>query len=380
MARAAAEWLADSGTTMVSSLVVSHQGASFDGLGVSELQGDHPIPGGRSFEAARRLRSYIAQLPPSLPVEVMISGGASALIAAPIEGLSETDIIRTFEYLNRSGLPIQSINAVRRQITAWSGGRMRTALGERPVRAWLVSDVIDDQLPVIGSGPLIGGAIPGVDLAGLLTEMKGSDLPEPARVLMLAPPPATVSAAMHTIVTSGAVAAKMVARSAASSGAQCTVPNEPIVGDAVEAAKALIAGVKATGQVATLAVWPSETTVRLPRRHGRGGRAQHFALAAAIELHQLASVDPAACDVTVLIAGTDGRDGMTDAAGAQVDCRTVPRIRANGDDPETALTAADSHQVLERAGVLVRTGATGTNVADLVLLWQGPHHGERPGT
>src|SRR5690606_30100668 len=110
-------------------------------------------------------------------------------------------------------------------------------------------------------------------------------------------------------------------------------------------------------------VWTGEATLELPRDHGHGGRAQQMALMLSRELARMEVADPA----TVLVAGTDGRDGPTDAAGAVVDGDTAGRIAALGIDIDAAITRADSYPALEAVGALLRTGSTGTNVADIVI-------------
>jgi len=134
---------------------------------------------------------------------------------------------------------------------------------------------------------------------------------------------------------------------------------EPLRGDAARAGRRLIAALDAAPRERPVAVVAGgETTVRV-RPGGRGGRSQHLALAAALALAGRPGV--------VLAVGTDGIDGPTDAAGACVDGGTVARARARGLDPDAALAATDSHPLLAATGDLVRTGPTGTNVADLVV-------------
>jgi glycerate 2-kinase len=135
----------------------------------------------------------------------------------------------------------------------------------------------------------------------------------------------------------------------------------PLTGDAAQAAREFVATVlDRTPKGLHCVITSGETTVTLGADSGRGGRCQEFALAAAIELED-------STGITVLAAGTDGRDGPTDAAGAVVDSETTNRIRASGVDPHNALRAHSSYDALTAADALLKTGATGTNVNDLVI-------------
>jgi glycerate-2-kinase len=149
------------------------------------------------------------------------------------------------------------------------------------------------------------------------------------------------------------------AEAARRSGFEPRVLAEPLIGDAAAAGRLVAARLMEGTPARPVAVIAGgETTVRTVLG-GRGGRSQHLALAAAVVLDGL--------DGVILAAGTDGADGPTDAAGACVDGGTVTRARAHGFDARSALAATDSHPLLAASGDLVRTGPTGTNVADLVV-------------
>jgi glycerate-2-kinase len=158
------------------------------------------------------------------------------------------------------------------------------------------------------------------------------------------------------VVGDNRTAVAAAAEAATARGWAVEVVDDPIVGEAAEAGRVLARRALALPPGGAL-VAGGETTVRA--RGGRGGRAQHLALAAAVEL--------AGAPVALLAAGTDGVDGPTDAAGACIDGETVARARAAGCDPAAALAATDSHELFARTGDLVRTGPTGTNVADVVV-------------
>ena len=170
-----------------------------------------------------------------------------------------------------------------------------------------------------------------------------------------------------------AAAADGAARAAADAGALVDVVDQPLFGEAA------LAGARIAQQVIdqrrsdkpACTIWTGETTVMLDARSGRGGRCQELALACAMAL-----AEDGATWITVLAAGTDGRDGPTDAAGAIIDGTTCSALRAKGIDPPTVLLRHDSYHALEAVGALLRTGSTGTNVNDIVISILSP----RPST
>jgi hydroxypyruvate reductase len=157
-------------------------------------------------------------------------------------------------------------------------------------------------------------------------------------------------------------AASGAAQAAISAGASVEIIDNPLFGEAAIAGSRIAQHVIAQRRTTTpsCTIWTGETTVMLDARSGRGGRCQEFALACAMALE-------GSRDITVLAAGTDGRDGPTDAAGAIVDGSTCALMRERGVDPSTALLRHDSHSALDAAGALLKTGATGTNVNDIVI-------------
>lgn len=317
------------------------------------LTGDHPEPADRSRAAADALGAWIDAIPADAEVHVLISGGTSALIAAPRDGVSDAPFRAEWRRLLASGLDIHAMNAERRTFTRWSDGRLAAALAPRRVTGWLLSDVPGDEPAVIGSGPLVGGAV------------------------AVAPP-------MHLIATNR-TALDAAARAAAALGVVQRIAERPLTGEASEvgrrlATEAMRAAVEWRRQNEALfeegfgesvrpllLLWGGETTVTRPADgEGLGGRAQELALAAAAMLE----VSP--LPVTMLAAGTDGRDGPTDAAGAMVDRDTWRRAADGGVDPAAALAGHDAYRALDAAGALFRPGRTGTNVMDLVLAVVGP--------
>lgn len=332
MAAAAVEWLAAAGLHPAGGLVVPAEAAPAPHPSLTVVPGDHPVPRTRSRAAADAIAGFVATLPAHAEVLAFLSGGASSLIATPREGPGAADLELAFTRLHAAGLPIADMNAERRTLTRWSDGRLAKALRHHRVRAWVISDVVGNDLATIGSGPLVGADVP------------------------------------HVIVADGPAAADAVAAAARAEGVRTVMHPAAVVGDATNVAAVLaewlMAERRRPGRSGALHIFHGEVTVQLPDNPGTGGRAQHLALALA---QRIAGVP----DLVVLVAGTDGRDGNTDAAGAVISGDTLTRLREAGVDPAASLARADAGTALAAVGATLTTGATGTNVADLMLVWLG---------
>ena len=347
---------------------------------LSYRQGDHPEPGMGSFLAAEALGAVVNEIPDDAEVWVLLSGGTSSLIGAPEPGLTSEDLSALYRLLLGSGLEITAMNRVRKRFSRWGGGKLARALAPATVRVYIVSDVIGDDLASIGSGPCVPDPTTATEVRRLL-ESSGlwERTPLSARTLVAAaeagsiaetPKPGDGAFARVTseIIASNRLALEAACRRARVLGLDAAVIDEPIAGEAVETGARIAAalledcGSKRRSSAGRCTVWGGETTVTLSRdSNGLGGRCQELALAAAKVLRSSRS------DVTLLAAGTDGRDGPTDAAGAIVDRNTWKAIAASGTDPARELEAHNAYHALDAAGALLRPGLTGTNVMDLVI-------------
>ena len=332
----------------------------FQGLGIEVCFGGHPLPDAGSLAAGERLLANLDRLPAETQLLFLLSGGASALIESPISRLGLAELRAINAWLLGSGWPISAMNCVRQSVSRLKAGGLLHAIGGRPVRQLAISDVPDDAPSVIGSGPLV----PTPDLAERVGQL---DLPAwladwIARGLVERGVPPQHGPEMELVATLS-MAKAAVARAAESRGWRVWLHPDPIEGDAADQGRALAQALMASAP--GLHVWGGETTVRLPEQPGRGGRNQHLALAAAIEL-------AGRCDVWLLSAGTDGGDGSTEDAGALIDGGTLERAELAGLDARICLTLADSGRLLEASGDLVYTGPTGTNVMDLILGYKAP--------
>jgi hydroxypyruvate reductase len=329
------------------------------GLEIECLIAGHPVADARSLEAGRRLLAAPADLPQGVRLLFLISGGASSLVEVPIAGLGLGDLRRMNAWLLGSGLAIDAVNRVRKSVSRIKGGGLLTALVDRPLRVLAISDVPGDDPGVIGSGLLVPdmGLAEGLgrlDLPSWLAGWVELGLAE-RRALAQSGPEIELVWTLGMAKSAAAAAGRRV-------GLRVQLHEHPVDGDAALAgrrlARALLDGPRG------LHIYGGETTVRLPDPPGRGGRNQHLALAAAIEL----AGHP---DVLLMSAGTDGTDGPTDDAGAIVDGFTLERAGDAGLDAAASLARADSGSLLEASGDLIRTGPTGTNVMDLILGYRG---------
>jgi len=286
---------------------------------------------------------------------VLVSGGGSALLPAPVDGLSLEQKADVSRLLLGAGVDIVAMNAVRQHLSRLKGGGLLRHAAPAPVTALILSDVIGDDLRAIASGPTVAPILPRTEVIAMLKERGLWDkLPDAARTALgRAEQDTPVQEADNRLIGSNRKSLDAMAR--AMPDAQ--ILSDALTGDVEQAAQRIV---DAVDQAVSLALFGGETTVQL-RGDGRGGRNQELALRVAVALDGRAGW-------RFLSAGTDGRDGPTDAAGAIVDGETCARIRAAGGDVAALLGNNDSYAALELAGDLLITGGTGTNVADLQIL------------
>lgn len=337
------------------------------------IAGEHPVPGAGSAGVAERLGTWIDALPLSLDVHVALSGGASAIMAGPLPGLRADDVHVTFQRLLGSGLDIAAMNAVRKRVTRWSAGRLALALAPRRVFTWIISDVPGDDLATIGSGPCTADPWSAGMVIDLL-RARGLEetLPAAVRAALGHETPKPGPAFAHVtqrIVATNRDALEASAAWARERGMTVRLFADALRGEAVDAGRRLAAhAMRAPHDDAPrLELHGGETTVTLGRASAAGGRNQELALAAAIELGRHPTPH-----LTLLAAGTDGRDGTTDVAGAIVDGGTHARLLEAGVDPTAALARHAAHDALRAVDALLTTGPTGTNVMDMVLVLREP--------
>lgn len=286
--------------------------------GVELREAAHPVPDARSLRAGAALRQAVAAMPAGSHLLLLVSGGASALAEDPVPGETLQSLAALNQRLLAAGLDIGAMNAQRRRFSRIKGGRLLSHFAGARVEVLAISDVPQDDIGVIGSG--IGAA------------------PETAPF----------------DYTCRIVASNRIARDAAA--AQATLPvlaNDECLHDTVPALAARI-GERLRTMPRGVLIHGGEPTVVLPENPGRGGRNQALALALAREISGMSGI-------AVVVGGTDGTDGPTEAAGGVVDGTTW------GPGAAAALAAADSGSYLAARDALLITGPTGTNVMDLLV-------------
>lgn len=384
MAAGATAALRERGLSVVAGLAVSHQPAADPIPEVTHVAGDHPEPGDGSARAAEAIGRFTEIAHDADHVLVLLSGGATSLCAAPVDGLPLAAMRETFKVLLTSGVPIDVMNAFRRRILRWGAGRLAVALQPARVHCLIVSDVMGNNVEAIGSGPCVPDPLLAGDVLALRQQHDLQSLPYELTAYLRrvadgeepeTPKPGNPAFRMveTQILLDNESAVRAVQSEAIRDGFVLAARPAPLQGEAAAAGQAIaseilrLAGDRSTavGERPVVAVWGGETVVTIVGTpDGRGGRCQELALACAHSLHEAGE---SAEGIVVLAAGTDGRDGPTDAAGAVVDAQTWSRIRIAGRDPNRDLANHDAHDALKAAGALLVTGATGTNVNDLVI-------------
>ena len=322
---------------------------------IDVIHGNHPVPDTDSLAAGERLLEFIDAQPHDCRLLFLISGGASSLVEVPRNGIGLADLQAVNRWLLGSGLDIAQMNRIRTALSQIKGGKLARRLGGRHAVALLLSDVPGDDPAVIGSG-LLQPAAASADLpAGLPPWLQ--------RLLELPATPAAAERIEHHIVADNQAALVAIAGHARGRGLPAEICAPALAGDVGTAATRI----RERLQTATpgVYVWGGETTVRLPEQPGTGGRNQQLALGLARGLR-------ADDRIVVLAAGTDGRDGNSEAAGAIVDAETVRRGEAAGQQLDSCLQRADAGSFLAASGDLLYTGPTGTNVMDIVIAMKLP--------
>lgn len=329
----------------------------------------HPVPDERGVEGTKRIAEMVRRAAKGDLVLCLISGGASALMPLPAEGITLAEKQETTRLLLACGANIHELNCVRKHISGIKGGHLAKLAFPARVEALILSDVIGDDLDVIGSGPTVADSSTAMDAREILERFavwnkipatvrrriaSGAETPKPGDP--------ELSGVRNSIVGSNAIAATACGREAKRLGYRTTILSTTIDGETRDVARvhaAIAREIAASGQPLrppACVISGGETTVTI-QGNGKGGRNQEFALAAGIAI----AGQP---QTLIFSAGTDGTDGPTDAAGAWVDGGTIP----NHMGAESALANNDSYNYFRRAGNLVITGPTGTNVMDLRIV------------
>ena len=336
----------------------------------------HPVPDQAGVNGARRIAQIAQQATANDLVICLISGGASALLPLPAAGLTLADKQKVTRQLLDCGANIHEINTVRKHLSAIKGGQLAALASPAQLLTLVLSDVIGDDLSVIGSGPTVPDESTYSQARGILAQYKIKPPPAVKKHLENATPenPTTLPNARTIIVGGNRLAVDAAAQEAERLHYHPLVLSTTIEGETRDVARmhASIARevIESGHPVKSPACLISggETTVTL-HQNGLGGRNQEFVLAAALHLPK---------GIVVFSAGTDGTDGPTDATGAIADSLTLQKAKARGLDPRASLDGHNAYPFFDALGDLIRTGPTGTNVMDIRLFLIAPAASEPP--
>jgi hydroxypyruvate reductase len=362
----------------VEGLVIVPEGYAAPAGPVVVREAGHPIPDRAGQRATAEILDLLATTDERDLVVAVLSGGGSALLVAPEEGLDLDDLATTTAALLRSGAPIAAVNAVRKRLDRVKGGGLARAAAPATLIGLVISDVVGGSLDVIASGPTVPDQASWQDAAAVIARYRlGEALPP--RVLERIrrgvageeAPPLTAgdpvfANARTAVIADNRLAALAARRAAEAAGFATLLLTTSLEGEASVVGQVLASILRETrGSGSPLAppcclIAGGETTVTV-RGTGRGGRNQELALGAAVGLAGVPGV-------LLASVGTDGRDGPTDVAGAWVDGETVARAAAMGLEATAALANNDSYRFFATVGGHLRLGPTRTNVNDLVFL------------
>jgi glycerate-2-kinase len=345
-------------------LVIAPHGYRHDLKRMDLVHASHPVPDHSSLVAAERALALASTLRKGDLLIALISGGASALMSKPVQGISIEEKFGLVRSILSCGANISELNCVRKQVSAIKGGRLARAAGEAHIHTLALSDVPGDDPAIIGSGPTVPDPTRKHDALAIL-QRYGVPVPPSVMNWLRGPDEDRTIRSPHAetrVVVSPHESFKAVRRKAEALGLNVLYLGDRIEGEAREVAKvhAAIALEIATHDAPAarpcLLLSGGETGVTVKGK-GRGGRNVEFLLSLAIALG-------GAPGIHALAADTDGIDGLEPIAGAVIDPTSLARARALGLDPMAFLENNDAHSLFERLGDQVVTGPTHTNVND----------------
>ena len=339
---------------------------------IRQVEAGHPVPDDNSVVAANEIAGVVKKAHRHDAIIFLLSGGASSLMMDIPYGCSLQEIQTVFELLLKSGASIDEVNVVRKHLSELKGGQLLRDVKSHHIFTFIISDVIGNDLSIIGSGPTAPDPSTFTDAMAILEKYElTKSIPPPVMNHLekgagkiihdtLKEKDRIFNHCSNYIIGDNNMALQAAAGEASALGYETRIITSTMSGDAEEAAKKWADDVLAhKSQKKYCLVAGGETTVKVTGS-GKGGRNQQFALAAGIALQH----EP---NISLLAAGTDGNDGPTDAAGAVVDHDTMAAARDKGLDAEKYLRNNDAYTFFDRSGGLLKTGPTQTNVMDIVV-------------
>ena len=366
------------GKKVTESLVITSDPEQAESCGAGKvIAASHPTPDASSLKAGESAMNFVEEVPKDGMLVTLISGGTSSLMCYPAEGISIEELNRTFELLNNSGATIYEINTVRKHCSRIKGGQLLRRLKPSvPLVDLVISDVPGDDLSIIGSGPTVPDESTFQDAYHILLEYElWERLPDSVRVHIekgiTGEVPETLKEKDQQpekhyshIISSARMLAKRMAEIAERDGIESRVAdsayNEDVEAVAARIADEVMSDSGVNSEKPKLFLFYGESTVSVTGS-GKGGRNQELALRGALKIAGRENI-------TWLSAGTDGIDGPTDAAGAIVDGSTISKAKGKGLEPESFLKNNDSYHFHKQMGTLLKTGPTGNNLMDVVMV------------
>lgn len=343
---------------------------------IKVIEAGHPVPDAAGEQAAAEILAEAGRLTAQDLLLVLVSGGGSSLLSLPAAGISMADLKQVTRQLLHSGAPIQSMNIVRKHLSAIQGGRLALA-SRAPVLALVVSDVTGDDPTHIASGPCVADPSSYADAIAILRR-HGVE-PPPAIATHLerglrgeiaeTPKPGdpALAHAENRVISTAQQSLQAAAAYFRAQGITAAILGDSVTGEAREVAKvygALARQVRDHGtpwQAPLALISGGECTVTVRNQKGRGGRCTEFLLSLAVDLDGAAGIHALACD-------TDGIDGSEDNAGALLAPDALRKAAARGANAAALLDANDAYGFFEATGELVVTGPTRTNVNDYRVI------------
>ena len=364
MASAALTILKDS---LSGGIVISKFPTAYDLGELNLLIAGHPLPDKRSLVAGERILEFLSQTTEDDLVIFLISGGGSALMTAPVEGVTLADLKLLTSLLLGSGARIDEINILRRALDRVKGGGLASAAYPAQIATLILSDVVDSPLEAIASGPTAPNPTTQADALSILE-----------KYILIEQTPTSIVAALQKkqgserktkisvknalVIGSNSISAEAAKEKANFVGFQTYILTTSLQGEASQKGRELAAFFRSVHERPQCVIIGGETTVSLGDSSGYGGRNQEVALAAVESLGGLE-------DIMLITLATDGDDGPTDAAGAVVTGETLERAKVLGLDTSAHLLEHNAYPFFDALDDLLKPGPTGTNVNDLVFLF-----------
>ncbi|HME45209.1 MAG TPA: glycerate kinase [Syntrophorhabdales bacterium] len=373
MAEASEQFLGDLIDTGIIITKYGHTSASGRLAKITGYEAAHPVPDENGVATTRRIVDLLKGADERTLILCLISGGGSALLVEPYEGISLREKQEVTNLLLKSGVTINELNTVRKHLSMVKGGRLAGIAYPASIISLIVSDVVGDSLDVIASGPTAPDSSTYSDALAVLGKCQLTDQ-MPAKALSILERGARgeipetpkegddiFTAVQNIVVASNRGALLAAKRKAEELGFQTSIISSTLQGEACNAARSLAHRARTAKLNRPFCLLSGGETTVTVRGSGLGGRNTELALAFALEIEG----EPR---VTLLSAGTDGTDGPTDAAGAIVDGHTIGRARTINLDAKAYLDGNDSYSFFHKTGELLITGPTGTNVMDIQII------------